>query len=50
MKKFTRKMQAYSRGRKLSAHKYDTKTSNCEMRRAQMQDIGNAFDMKRSAI
>ena len=41
--------QAYSKGRKSSAHKYDIKTSNCGKRRAQMQDIGNAFEIKRPA-
>ena len=30
-------------------HKYDIKTSNCEKRRAQMQGIGNAFEIKRPA-
>ena len=30
-------------------HKYDIKTRNCEKRRAQMQDIGNAFEIKRPA-
>ena len=29
-------------------HKY-IKTSNCEKRRAQMQDTGNAFEIKRGA-
>ena len=35
------------KGKKSSAHKYDIKTSNRKKRRAQMQDIGHAFEIKR---
>ena len=42
-------MQTYSKVRKSSAHKCDIKTSNCEKTRAQRQDIGNAFEIRRPA-
>ena len=32
---------------KSSTHKYDNKTSNCEKRKVQIQDSGNAFAIKR---
>ena len=41
--------QTYSKGRKSSACKYHIKTSNCEKRRAKMQDIGIAFEIKKPA-
>ena len=41
--------QTYSKGRKSFIHKYDIKTSNCEKRGIQMQDTGNAFEIKRLA-
>ena len=41
--------QTYSKCRKSSIHKYDIKTRNCENRRVQMQEMGIAFGIKRSA-
>ena len=35
------------KGRRSSAQKYDIKTSNHEKRSVQMQDTGNAFEIKR---
>ena len=37
------------KGKKSSTHKYDIKISSHEKRRVQTQDIGNAFEIKRSA-
>ena len=42
-------MQTYRKGRKSLTDKYDVKTSNHEKRRVQMQDIGNAFEIKSPA-
>ena len=35
------------KGRKSSTQKYDIKTNTCEKRKVQMQDIENAFEIKR---
>ena len=42
-------MQTYSKVRKSSINKYDIKASNPEKRKVKMQDIGNLFEIKRSA-
>ena len=41
--------KTYSKGRKSSTHKYDIKTGHREKRRAQMQEMGIAFEIKRQA-
>ena len=43
------KRQAYIKGRKSAADKYDIKTSNVEKGRRQMQNIGSALEIKRAA-
>ena len=48
MEKLTSKGKHKSR--KSSTHKYDNKTNHGGKRRAQMQDIGNAFEIKTPAI
>ena len=41
--------QTHNKDRTSSEQKYDIKTSNCEKRRAQVQDNGSAFGIKRPA-
>ena len=41
--------QAHTKGRKLSIHKYDIKTSNHEKRRIEIQGMGTALEIKRPA-
>ena len=51
MEKLTSKGKKSKKGNHLHKKyaKYDIKTSNCENKGAQMQDIGNALEIKTSA-
>ena len=42
------KRLTHGKGGKYYTHKYNLKTSNCDKRRVQMQDIGNTLEIKRS--
>ena len=50
MRKLTSKGKHTVKSRKSSTHKYDIKPSNHEKRRVRMQDIRNAFEIKRPAL
>ena len=50
MRKLTSKGKHTVKSRKSSTHKSDIKPSNHEKRRVRMQDIRNAFEIKRPAL